>query len=121
MALGDWRVNLIYAKSIVGDERIIAAPDGVKDVTVGGPTDNWSADLSPTEVNDDTFGVRLYLEAAGEYNAALDAIEVTIYTTSGLGEPSKRVAVLKRADLVEVSPGRFQVRAGAKITISEVE
>jgi hypothetical protein len=77
-----------------GDNKSTGATWGYTDstVTYGGSTDKWNVpvDLTDTDVNDSSFGVRLssrtvWSGASYQSDAEVDAITVTIYYTGGGG------------------------------------
>jgi hypothetical protein len=112
MASGFWRAQLVVDSSPVGEEREIEAPDKLEARTLGSSSDLWGLAPSPSDIESSKFGARLTIDSSGDYDATIDAIEITVYTEiaggPGLGTPSKLVRTYK-FDRVETEPNKFTV------------
>ena len=84
----DNHVYLIYSNNLLGDNKVSAPAYWLTtegDVTFGSPSDQWGATLTPSIVNDSSFGVLIdaqyYSAYAGTETAYVDRIYITVYYT----------------------------------------
>lgn len=76
-----------------GDDKADAAAWAgmVTNVDYGGSTDDWSASLSRSDVNDSGFGVHLKATSAGGATALVGYVEITVYYSGGADEDTPRI------------------------------
>lgn len=107
MASGQWNITLIVDNKVVGETKAADAPDKNNPTTFGGATDTWTLTLTPAQVNALDFGVNVGFDGAGDWTIQVDAVEVTIYTTSGIGAPLRTIQAIRRELVIDSTEREF--------------
>jgi hypothetical protein len=111
VASGQWNIQLIVGGLVVGEMKAADAPDKLEPTIFGEATDTWTLSLTPEEVSASDFGVSVGFDGAGDWTIQVDAVEVTIYTESGLGAPRKTIMAARRELVLDSSAREFVVDA----------
>lgn len=91
-------VKLVKAGSVAGNSKASATHWGVTDewVSYGGAQDLWGTTLSPSDVNNASFGAALSAVAGSGATAKVTAMRITVYyTVPGIGDAASYVVALQ--------------------------
>ena len=82
--------TLFFNGVAIGTPKVISMPSTSTTISVGGAADTWGANLTPTIINDPSFGVQLQARLINSNNSnpanstfSLDSGQLVIFTTGG--------------------------------------
>lgn len=89
-ATGFSAAALIVNGSFIGSGKSVTLPLTNGTVTIGGPTDTWGATLTPSTINNTTFGMQFFgtyqhdsSNSATTFSWSIDAVQLVVFFTGG--------------------------------------